>query len=545
LVEPPLAEVGSLISANRRRFSLPVPEILGRTDLRLHARQSALAAAREYLKQCGEPVPEGPEGSILMAGHQPDLFHPGVWVKNFALHGLAKAHGAMPLNLIVDSDSAKSTALRVPAMESEQTSEVSKTSEVSPLPAAPEQVKLLSIPFDRWTQDMAYEELQVNDRELFARYPDQVVPILRAWKVDCLLPAFWSEARGSRTDLIGERFAAARRAFERRWGCHNLEMPVSAVCRTEDFAWFACHLLAHLPRFHGVYNTSLLEYRRRHGIRSRSHPVPELATEAGWLETPFWAWRPENPRRRRLLARQQEADLELRLDSEPIGKLPIRQTLATHHSAHVSQDVVSAWRELERRGIKIRGRALLTTLYARLFLADLFIHGIGGAKYDELTDEIIRRFFGMEPPEYLVLSATVLLPLPTYPATLEDCLQLGRELRDLNWNPQRHLTEANATGLGATAMEIRPAANQLAAQKREWILRQPQDAQGRRERFLALRALTAQLNAFLATRQAKLRQDLMKCERQLQANAILQRRDYAFCLYPEATLRPFFSQFLA
>ena len=31
-------------------------------------------------------------------------------------------------------------------------------------------------------------------------------------------------------------------------------------------------------------------------------------------------------------------------------------------------------------------------------LSDLFIHGIGGAKYDELTDEIIRRFFGIEPP---------------------------------------------------------------------------------------------------------------------------------------------------
>ena len=39
-----------------------------------------------------------------------------------------------------------------------------------------------------------------------------------------------------------------------------------------------------------------------------------------------------------------------------------------------------------RRGVKIRSRALITTLWARLVLGDLFLHGIGGAKYDQVTD---------------------------------------------------------------------------------------------------------------------------------------------------------------
>ena len=62
--------------------------------------------------------------------------------------------------------------------------------------------------------------------------------------------------------------------------------------------------------------------------------------------------------------------------------------------------------------MKVRSRALTNTLFARLFLSDLFIHGIGGGKYDELTDDLIRRFYGIEPPEFLILSATRLLPLP-------------------------------------------------------------------------------------------------------------------------------------
>ncbi len=54
-------------------------------------------------------------------------------------------------------------------------------------------------------------------------------------------------------------------------------------------------------------------------------------------------------------------------------------------------------------------------MFARLVLSDVFIHGIGGAKYDQLTDAIVRRFFGVEPPGYLVATATLKLPLPRHP----------------------------------------------------------------------------------------------------------------------------------
>jgi len=70
-----------------------------------------------------------------------------------------------------------------------------------------------------------------------------------------------------------------------------------------------------------------------------------------------------------------------------------------------AETAVKAWRGLEEQGFKVRSRALTNTLYARLFLSDLFLHGIGGGKYDELTDELIRRFYGVEPPAFLILSA--------------------------------------------------------------------------------------------------------------------------------------------
>ena len=122
-------------------------------------------------------------------------------------------------------------------------------------------------------------------------------------------------------------------------------------------------------------------------------------------------------------------------------------------------------------------------MYARLFLCDLFIHGIGGGKYDEVTDAIIRRYYGVEPPAYLVLSATLLLPLPHSSATPGDCHRLHREQRDLFYNPQRHLDE------DALAQ---PEVAALAAQKEILVRQQPEDRRGRRERFRQIREITEQ-----------------------------------------------------
>src|SRR5262249_11354475 len=153
------------------------------------------------------------------------------------------------------------------------------------------------------------------------------------------------QRQAARTPLLGERIAAARRTWERRWGCHNFEVPVSAVCRTEPFAWFAAHLLGELPRFHAVYNEAVHDYPRRYGIHSRNHPVPDLTRQDDWLEAPFWAWRAGQERRGRLLARLQPDRIELRVggDNWPSLAAPDREP----------QQAVAGLVELERRGLKV------------------------------------------------------------------------------------------------------------------------------------------------------------------------------------------------
>jgi hypothetical protein len=508
LAEPALDAVGPLLARNRQRLKQRSLHLLGRPldNLQREARQSIVTEARDYLRQLGEPMPEGDSPSLFMAGHQPELYHPGVWAKNFVLNGLARKHGAAPVNLVVDNDTVKAAALHVPVFH-------------DPPPIEEFQPRIVSVPYDRWTMATPYEERTVQDEELFRSFPERIP---KGWGFTPLLDEFWTTVcqQAQRTNLLGERLASARRIWERRWGCHNLEVPVSRVCQTEAFAWFACHLLAELPRFHAIYNESVRAYRQAHGLRSRNHPVPDLAVEGDWLEAPFWAWRAGQTRRGRLMARRVGDRIELRAGDEAWPSL-----------APGNLQPVAAWRELESRGLKVRSRALTNTLYARLFLADLFIHGIGGGKYDELTDTILQRFYGIEPPGFLVFSATLLLPFPTYPARAEDCRRLAQELRDLHWNPQRHVN-------------LDSEAAKLALAKQAWMNQQPTDRHERRERFRALRELTEHLRQYTVEREEGLRREHNRCELQVQANAVLQRRDYAFCLYPADMLREFCTRFL-
>jgi hypothetical protein len=74
--------------------------------LRGSARREAIERAREFSARLGVPVREVPDEPelIVVTGHQPELYHPGIWIKDFLLQRLADEIGAAAIDLVVDSD---------------------------------------------------------------------------------------------------------------------------------------------------------------------------------------------------------------------------------------------------------------------------------------------------------------------------------------------------------------------------------------------------------------------------------------------------------
>ena len=508
LVEPPFDEAPHLLSDNCEQIAAYEFDIQGRSlqELRRAARQDLLDKAithtRSYL-----PVNvakfETPD-TLILSGHQPTLFHPGVWFKNLALHHFGNTLQAQPINLLIDNDVAAmtSTSIRV-------------------LAGSPSSPRVEYVSIDAPAPESPFEDRKIVDVERVASFADRVARRVSSFVERPLIRKLWQPIRDicRHTTCLGQTVAQARHTYEHALGFRTLEVPLSHVCQGESFLWFASHLLAHLPRLWDVYNSALGDYRKVNRIRSRTHPVAELIEADGWLEAPLWMWSRDDPQRRRLFARFRDDTIQL-TDRQAIS---VEISLSTERSAEVA---VQQLTEIQRDGIRIRPRALITTMFARLLLGDLFLHGIGGAKYDELTDEILRRFFEVEPPDYMLLSATMMLPIERSEVTRNDLRNLQRQLRDLDYNPDRCLDSAQRND---------PSVAAQLSEKRRWIEKKsPED--DRLQRHLAITRINQNFQPLIAEKREKLQSQSIILGQQLRNNQILGSREWSFCLFPEERL---------
>ncbi|MEX0701012.1 MAG: hypothetical protein WD069_02850 [Planctomycetales bacterium] len=537
LAHPPSEEAIAAARANSQSLSHAEIDVQGRTLVRLRreARAAALAAARRYTAELtGEKPPApGPEALLFVDGHQPSLFHPGVWVKNFAIAALAaQAHGTA-LHIVVDNDVLTTTRIRVPAGNRD----------------APEFDRE---PFDADRPRIPWEEARVLDPEVFASFGERIAARMAKWGVVPLAARVWPEAiraveatrtlrasgslaSAEHTGSLRDAFTAARHRIEVDWGARNFELPLSRLCELDPFLWFASHLLVRAEEFRAIHNEVLDEFRRVNRVRSRTHPVPALKAHDGWIETPFRVWRTGAPVRRNVFVQQRAGVLALSDGSDTFAELPI----APGRDACCAVEVL---RKLPAQGIRFRTRALTTTLFARLFLADLFVHGTGGAKYDEMTDRIIGRFFGIEPPAFQTLSATLHLPLAEpFDVAPEDATRLETLLRELEFNPDRHLPPHAPAEARALAAEKRQLIAEQRAARGERAPRSVRRSRSRANhaRYRRFREIDQALRPFVAGQRRQIENDLAELRRQLAANIVLRDRDASFALYPEDKLRRF------
>ncbi len=516
LIDPPLHGAGRLADENVR-----LRNEHGRYDCQGRSLGSLISQARDELIREAlsysaayrdvERPPEGSSPRIFLAGHQPQLFHPGVWLKNFALGHLASRCGAVAVNLTVDSDTCKQTALKVPSGSATE----------------PQSEQFL---FDRPGPSVPYEQRRIEDRETFSDFGHRVAERIAPLVPEPLIADYWPlvQRRAEATNNLGACLAQARHQLEGQWGSQTLELPQSRICRGESFCWFAAHLMAQATRLRRVYNEAVAEYRRVHRIRSHAHPVPDLERDGDWVEVPLWVYSNDDPRRRRLFVRRVGTSMRLSDREELEIDLPLSPDGDATRAVQQLVDIAD-------RGVKIRSRALITTLWARLALGDLFLHGIGGAKYDQVTDLLVRRFFGLVPPRFVVLSATLHLPIKGTPpagspqqSPIEEARSIGQQLRQLDYHPESHINGQDTTSAG------------LIAEKRRWV-ETSQTPQNARTRCRAIRRVNASLQPWVASRREDLLRGQVEAVEAMRVEEILAWREYGFCLHPEQALRAFFS----
>jgi len=517
LIDPPLDQIAALMERNAQQAEGRRGTI-GGAEWRAFAaaaREELLAAAAEYTREFlgAESAARANRGSqrMVLAGHQPGLFHPGVWLKNFVLDCAARQGGATAVNLVIDDDVLRFPSVLVPGGT----------------PAAP---TLEPLAFDGPHEQTVWELRPAADRAVFESFAARASQRLSGLIERPLVIDYWPlvVARAAAGCNLGAALAQARRQWEGRWGVETLEVPQSRVCRLPSFRrWVAC-LLSDLPRLTGAYNQALAEYRRAHRVRNAAQPVPSLAVEDQRYEAPFWLI-PRDGRRRRLFARRTAAGIEAADEKGVVAILPPAERDGGAAAAEEIQ-------RLESQGVRLRTRALMTTLWARLFLGDLFIHGVGGAAYDEVTDRIIAGYFGVEPPEFAVVSGTLFLPVASPSGSADEMRRVARQLRELKYHPET-----------AVPPPSDPAARQrweeLAAEKRR-VLEGAGPPMSPAARHRAIESLNRALGEFAEAVRGELLDRLETARRAQHIEGILRRRDVPYVFYPASTLREFFGGLL-
>ncbi|MDD5013751.1 MAG: hypothetical protein PHW73_01440 [Atribacterota bacterium] len=361
----------------------------------------------------------------------------------------------MGLNIILDNDICKDLNFSLPALSLNGNLRVEETGFLS----------------STLTPNLPFEEYPCPSLELITKFTREVMDKLKPPESEnkdilnnfknfsrCLESSsrFCSQNCKESNLNLGEFLGLARRLYEQEIEPAYLEIPFSQICDSNEFLSFFLEITENIESFSKIYNNKLDEYRKLFKIRTRAHPSPNLMIKENLIEIPFWIWGKRDQRRKVFVLREKEGNY---LYNDAHGKIFL-----------IEKDGIRSLFPLKsilkERELKIRPKALLLTLYNRLFISDLFVHGLGGAKYDLVTDEIIKEFFKVEPPHFLVVSCTLHLNFKSSPGTFDSKISaLKKKIRDLEFNPQRYIDE-----LALTKKE-KNKIGELAEKKRKLIIK--------------------------------------------------------------------------
>lgn len=317
---------------------------------------------------------------LIASGHQTELYHPGVWAKDVMASNVAARLNGAAYHFAVDTDQPKHLHFRWPGTSLPLTDDPSLNTAdwtgqlESPSPAHLQSLRTAITAAERgWSFRSNLEPMIDSLRKLALESP--ALPIA---------------------------LTNAQHAFDWSVGLRHHAMITSPIWFSEPYLIFLHHLLSNAGEFAKHYNAALEGYRTENGIRSTMRPMPDLALFEDSCEAPFWL--------DDLTTGERTRPTVFKRDDGWVLKLTEGREFYFDPSAGASDAGKRLSKWLTEVHHRIAPRALVLTLYLRLFVTDQFIHGIGGGRYDQVTDRLIQSHFGIQPPRFSVTTATLFFP---------------------------------------------------------------------------------------------------------------------------------------
>ena len=354
---PPYEEWAAILAENRVQTEA-LHRVLGESTVQA-VRREVVEAARLYTKHLGEVAQrvgielslpaittDAADRPIVMAGHQPVLYHAGLLEKVTRLVSLSQTIGTTAINVTIDTDVGDGGRILWSLLkDSDVVIKQSTLSEGGGL----------------------YRDQHVISKEGVARLFAEVCRDLESSGKHDSLPRVERVSKLYEA-LAGESISTAHSIVRMsECGARYAEVPLSVLVQLPTFQAMIQGMFDDVPRLVSTYNATLEAYRREHGIKNQANPFPNMSVNGTEFEMPFWE-------------------------------------IVEGARKAVTVDVASSSRSLENKLIAPRGS--IVTLMLRGVCSDLFIHGLGGGKYDQFVDAFAQEYWGAPLPRFVVASAT-------------------------------------------------------------------------------------------------------------------------------------------
>ncbi len=353
-------------------------------------------------------------------GHQPEIFHPGVWAKNFIAGGISSSLKSTSLHLVIDTDCPTQPAIRLPEIG---------------LPERPRKAPWVPFAYQNgttpWKSIKADANLAISFREKMFAWASQARfgAAMSHW-----LKHLELEDSGQASIPAWLHFKKSRSFLENEWGLIQENIPLSFASQFPSFIKLVALMICQHELARSTYNESVHFFRLKHQVNQEGRPVPFLGENSSWLELPLWLRIPENPQRYRFWLRREGSAFFLTTNpSEDFGK--------ACRIGKISE-IEDGLKNLLANGWEIWPRALTTTLYLRGFVFDCFVHGLGGALYDQVTEDWAMKWLGFMLKPRVAASLTMRLPLPPPRSTKKELSQTLHSQHHLMWNPDLLLSNS-------------------------------------------------------------------------------------------------------
>jgi len=442
--QPALDQWSDLLTENRKltdAFALALPTVnISRLRCQLleaaHAYTGSLRAIASeagipaYLPSRSREASKVPCEStpLVMTGHQPTIFHPGIAAKYRVTENFCQEVGATNLAVIIDTDIGEGGEFLRPQKQNHQ-------------------LRIDKVSFGEGSGMYRAQQLRNRDALLAAGakaaaglnelgYFDQAQAVSEATDRYALLAP----------NGIVEANTIVRRSYG--IGDGSLEIPLSQLAQLPESRRFFAAIIQDAENFAVTYNHTLHEFRRKRKIRNSANPFPDLLQHESTVELPYWAVNLQTNDRQPLSVQLSADTLCLHTPVETICEF-------TKQNEPFSLD------QLDETWLIVPRGALISAFF-RLVASDLFVHGTGGGKYDRFTDDFLQAYWSVEPPAFTVATASRYL----FQDELEESRALKNyeiKLRDMISNTARYL------GTGVFLDSVEQKLDELNAEKMQLV----------------------------------------------------------------------------